>query len=221
MSESRQGRITPWAFAGVAAMMAVLAVVWRYGQAEGPAQALALKASRVDLVGQMQIALTSAAEAEKSAVLAATDEESQAAADRSRAATVAVEQRRLELARLLEAGGTEAERALLVRFAEDFAALRAVDSLLTNEDDAGGGSDGSDAEFCVRLRGGSRCWFSREREIRGHSDMECFGLSRDSIQFGHKQHLCCLQVRTACSGQCQVTDTVSVTLSVPTSEVSI
>jgi hypothetical protein len=108
-------------------MMAVLAVVWRFGQGDGPAQALALKASRVDLVGQMQVALSSAAEAEKSAVLAATDQESQAFADRSRAATAAVEQRRLELARLLEAGGTEGERALLARFADDFTALRAVD----------------------------------------------------------------------------------------------
>jgi hypothetical protein len=124
---SSQIRIAPWAFAGVVAMMALLAVVWRYAGVVSPARALALKANRVDLVGRLQVALASAAEAEKSAVLAATDQESQAYADRSRAASAAVERGRVELARLLETGGTEGERALLARFTADFAALRAVD----------------------------------------------------------------------------------------------
>ena len=123
----KQDRIAPWAFAGVVAMMALLGVVWRFGQASGPAQAVAFKATRVDLVGQMEASLASAAEAEKSAVLAATDQESQAFAERSRAATAAVERDRAELARLLQEGGTEGERALLAQFTEAFAALRGVD----------------------------------------------------------------------------------------------
>jgi hypothetical protein len=127
MSDSRRDRIAPWALAGVVAMMLLLAVVWRFGQASGPAQALAFKATRVDLVAQMEVALSSAAEAEKSAVLAATDQESQAFADRSRAATAEVERGRLALGRLLESGGTAGERAQLEQFSKAFAALRAVD----------------------------------------------------------------------------------------------
>lgn len=127
MTDSRQGRIAPWALAGVVVMMLLLGLVWRFGQASGPAQALARKASRVDLVGRMQVALASAAEAEKSAVMAPTDQESQAFADRSRAATAELERARVELARLLQEGGTEGERALLARFSGDFSALRALD----------------------------------------------------------------------------------------------
>jgi hypothetical protein len=127
MSEAREGRIAPWAFAGVVLMGLLLFVVWRFGQASSPAQALALKASRVDLVGQMQVALASAAEAEKSAVLAVTDQESQAFADRSLAASAELERGRVELGRLLEKAGTERERAMLAQFSKDFLALRAVD----------------------------------------------------------------------------------------------
>jgi hypothetical protein len=127
MSESREGRIAPWAFAGVVVMGLLLFVVWRFGQASSPAQALALKASRVDLVGQMQVALASAAEAEKSAVLAVTDEASTAFADQARAATAELERGRVELGRLLQAGGTPRERELLDQFSAAFTDLRKVD----------------------------------------------------------------------------------------------
>ena len=127
MTDSRQSRIAPWSLVGVLAVMLLLALVWRFGDVSGPAKALAFKAGRVDLVGQMQVALAAAAEAEKSAVLAATDQESQAFAERSRAAIAEVELGRVELGRRLEAGGTEAEQALLAQFSKDFVALRAVD----------------------------------------------------------------------------------------------
>ena len=124
---SREGRIAPWAFAGVAAMSLLLFVVWRFGQASSPAQALALKASRVDLVGQMQLALASAAEAEKSAVLATTDEDSVAFAGQARAASAELERQRLELGRLLEPAGTARERELLAQFSRAFTELRQLD----------------------------------------------------------------------------------------------
>jgi hypothetical protein len=127
MMESREGRIAPWAFAGVMVMGLLLFVVWRFGQASSPAVALALKASRVDLVGQMQVALASAAEAEKSAVLAVTDQESLAFAERSRAASAEVERGRVELGRLSEAAGTAQERAMLAQLSQDLLALRALD----------------------------------------------------------------------------------------------
>ncbi|MBK9517905.1 MAG: hypothetical protein IPO09_11215 [Anaeromyxobacter sp.] len=127
MTDSEQRRIAPWSLAGVLAVMLVLALVWRFGEASSPATALASKAGRVDLVGQMQVGLAAAAEAEKSAVLAATDQESQLFAERSRAALAEVERGRVELGGRLGAGGTEAERALLARFSGNFTALRAVD----------------------------------------------------------------------------------------------
>lgn len=127
MTDQRQSRIAPWSLAGVLAVMLLLALAWRLGAGASPAKALASKAGRVDLVGQMLVALAAAAEAEKSAVLAVSDEESQVFAGRSRAATAEVERGRVELGRRLEDGGTEAERALLAQFAVDFAALRAVD----------------------------------------------------------------------------------------------
>lgn len=127
MTGSGGSRIAPWSLAGVLAVMLLVALAWRFGDGASPAQALASKAGRVDLVGQMQTALAAASEAEKSAVLAVTDQASQAFADRSRAASAEVERARLELERALLKEGTEAERALLARFSGDFAALRAID----------------------------------------------------------------------------------------------
>ena len=62
---------------------------------------LALKTRKVELTGQVRLALASAAEAEKSAVLATTDEESLAFADQSRAATATAEEKRAALGKLL------------------------------------------------------------------------------------------------------------------------
>ncbi|MGZ3447664.1 MAG: hypothetical protein ACXU88_18420, partial [Myxococcaceae bacterium] len=59
-----------WMGAGALILAVFLLVVWHFRQ--NPVQQLAFKASRVDLVGRMQVALTSASEAEKSAVLAVT-----------------------------------------------------------------------------------------------------------------------------------------------------
>jgi len=124
---AREGRIALWVFAGVLAMSLLLFVVWRFGQASSPATALALKASRVDLVGQMQVALASAAEAEKSAVLATTDEASASFADRARAAAAELERQRVELGKLLVAGGTPRERELLEQLSASLGQLRQVD----------------------------------------------------------------------------------------------
>ena len=127
MTTHKEGRIALWAFAGVLVLSLLLFVVWRFGQASSPAAALALKASRVDLVGQLQVALASAAEEEKSAVLATTDEASASFAARARAATAELERQRVELGKLLQAGGTPRERELLDQFSRAFADLRQVD----------------------------------------------------------------------------------------------
>jgi len=116
-----------WMVAGAAILALLLAVAWRFRDEAGPDRQLASKASRVDRVGRMQFALASASEAEKSAVLAVTDQESAAFADQARAAAGEVERHRLELGRLLAADGTGRERELLAQFSEAFARLQTVD----------------------------------------------------------------------------------------------
>ena len=79
----------------------------------------------------MQLDLASASEAEKSAVLAITDQDSQTFADLARAASAKVEQERRELEELLATtGGTQGERELLAQFAGSFAEFQRIDSEL-------------------------------------------------------------------------------------------
>jgi hypothetical protein len=78
----------------------------------------------------MQMNLASASEAEKSAVLAVTDRDSQSFADQARAASANVEQELSELEELLATGGTQDERDLLARFTAAFAEFRRVDNEL-------------------------------------------------------------------------------------------
>ncbi|HEX7487554.1 MAG TPA: hypothetical protein VF341_01510, partial [Anaeromyxobacteraceae bacterium] len=94
---------------------------------ENPAQQLAFKATRVDLVGRMELALARASEAEKSAVLAITDQDSQTFADQARTATAEVDQERQELGKLLGTGGTQRERELLASFSQVLGDLQRID----------------------------------------------------------------------------------------------
>jgi hypothetical protein len=75
----------------------------------------------------MQLDLASASEAEKSAVLAVTDQDSQTFADQARAASGKVEQQRRELGELLSAGGTQGERELFAQVTAGFAEFQRVD----------------------------------------------------------------------------------------------
>jgi hypothetical protein len=117
----------PWLLAGTLFLALLLVVVWHFHQKVSSTWQLAMKASRVDLVGQMQLALASASEAEKSAVLAITDQDSQTFADQARAATAQVERERQGLSTLLATGGTQHERDLLAQFSEAFGHLRRID----------------------------------------------------------------------------------------------
>jgi hypothetical protein len=76
----------------------------------------------------MQVDLASASEAEKSAVLAITDQDSQTFADQARAASGKVEQERREVGELLTAGGTQGERELLAQVTAAFAEFQHVDN---------------------------------------------------------------------------------------------
>jgi len=114
-----------WMAPGAAIMLALILVVAHFQKAENTAQQLAFKARRVDLLSRMQLALSSASEAEKSAVLAITDRDSQIFADQARAATAVVEREREEL---LKADGTKGEKALLAQFSQAFTEFQRVDA---------------------------------------------------------------------------------------------
>jgi len=116
-----------WMAPGAAMLLMVLLVVLHFHKDQNSAKQLALKVRRVALVSRMQLALASAAEAEKSAVLAITDENSQAFADQALTATAEVERERQELDELLTATGTQGEKELLAQFTEAFTEFQRID----------------------------------------------------------------------------------------------
>lgn len=87
-------------------------------------------ANKVELIGGMQRDLLGAMEAEKSAVLAITDEESIAFADESRRADHEVERARLSLRQLVELSARPSELAALERFEAAWRDLVAIDERL-------------------------------------------------------------------------------------------
>lgn len=119
-----------WLVAGTLLLLGLTAAVLLLRNVSGPPGELARKASRLEAVETMRASLAAAAEAEKSAVMALTDEESRTFADQARAHAAAVERTRAWLAASLERGGARDERALLSRFDTAFAELRRVDAEL-------------------------------------------------------------------------------------------
>jgi len=119
-----------WALAGAVVFGALLLVVFHFRTGQTPTEQLALKARKVELAGQIRLELATAVEAEKSAVLAITDEESMAFADRARAAAASAETKRAALGALLETSGTSKERELLAQFSRAFSTYRHVDEEL-------------------------------------------------------------------------------------------
>ena len=113
---------------GGAILVVVTVVAVRFNDERDVGERLAVKASKLDLVGRMRTGLASAAEAEKSAVLAVTDEDSRAFADRARALSADVEHARQDLSPLLQADGTQDERDLLTQFSQAFVELQRIDT---------------------------------------------------------------------------------------------
>lgn len=121
-----------WLILGAAISLAGLLTVMHFYREPNCAEQILFKTKRAELVSQMQQALFSGAEAEKSAVLAITDQESQSFADQARAASGQVEQESKALASLLETGGTQDQKELLAQFSRAFAELGRVDDDLLN-----------------------------------------------------------------------------------------
>src|SRR5271167_2381011 len=109
-----------WMVFGAVILLVVMLVALHFQRGQSPAELVAFKAKRVDLVEQMRLDLASASEAEKSAVMAITDEDSQKYADQARGATADVERGRNELGQLLDSGGTQREKDLLAQFSKVF-----------------------------------------------------------------------------------------------------
>ena len=97
---------------------------------DDPATLLARRSWRLETVQRMRLALATASEAEKSAVMAITDEESRSFADQARAASKAVVELRDELKEHLTALRLQDELVLMDRFSESFGPLQVVDDEL-------------------------------------------------------------------------------------------
>ena len=121
-----------WLIAGALIMILLFLVVFHFYQKQNPAQQLVFKSTRAGLVGRMQLDLASASEAEKSAVLAITDRDSQRFAEQALAATAKIEQARRELGDLLKTSGTQYEKDLFNQFSDLFTELQRIDSELLN-----------------------------------------------------------------------------------------
>ena len=119
-----------WMVTGAVIFLVGTLLVLHFRTVQSPAEQLVFKAKRVDLVARMRLTLTSASEAEKSAVLAVTDQDSQTFADQARVATAEVERERKELEALLATGGTKGEKELLAKFSKAFADLQNIDNEL-------------------------------------------------------------------------------------------
>ena len=117
-----------WMVTGAVIFLVGTLIVLHFQTKQNPAEQLVFKAKRVELVDRMRLTLTSASEAEKSAVLAVTDEDSQTFADQARAATAEVERERKELGALLAKGGTQSEKDLLAKFSKAFTDLQHIDN---------------------------------------------------------------------------------------------
>ena len=109
-------------------VLVVMLVVLHFHTEHRAAEQLAFKAKRADLVARMRLTLASASEAEKSSVLAVTDQDSRAFAEQARAATAEVDRERRDLGELLTAGGTQGEKDLLAQFSKAFTDFQRIDN---------------------------------------------------------------------------------------------
>ncbi len=128
MKPDRSGLVS--GLAGTAVLLALMSLVLFVKPQAGPSEQHVRDARKVELTEQIRLALASAAEAERSAVLATTDVESMTFANQARAATSSVEQARVALDELLRAGGTAKEKSSLAAFSKAFSELQRVDQEL-------------------------------------------------------------------------------------------
>ncbi len=122
---ARTGLLVVVSFAAVALLVAVVLLLGHPDRS-----AFEVRSRERQLVATMRVQLHVAVEAEKSAVMADTDEASLEHAARARAALAAVETARRETAELVARTGGADERQLLTDFARAWEALQRVDDEL-------------------------------------------------------------------------------------------
>jgi hypothetical protein len=115
-----------WIAVGTGLLLAIALLVLLFQDERTPDEQLALQARAI--VDRMSLALVAASEAEKSAVMAIGDEESEIFANQAREATVRVGQGRRELADLFERGGAGHEKKLLEQFSKAFTEFQRIDN---------------------------------------------------------------------------------------------
>ncbi len=115
-----------WGLAGAVVFVAVILVVLHFQPTSVAAQVEA-RARREEVVNQLQFHLASATEAEKSAVLATTDKDSEVFADQARAETATVEGLRADFGTLAQTGR---EKQLLADFSKAFTEYQQIDAQL-------------------------------------------------------------------------------------------
>ena len=112
---------------GAAVMLLLALLALHYQGQRSPDRQIELKARKVHLVERMRYSLAAASEAEKSAILAVTDEDSKAFAGQASAATAEVERLRATLGAILAAGAGQKEKELLASFSERFTEYERID----------------------------------------------------------------------------------------------
>jgi hypothetical protein len=127
MSITTGRRDIVWMAIGAALLVALLLLVIRFNKSQDAAAQAAFRAKRIQAVQEIRAALASASEAEKNAVMAVTDRESQDDADRARAAAALAEAKRRELGQMLDADGSQHEKDLFVQFSQAFANVQRID----------------------------------------------------------------------------------------------
>jgi hypothetical protein len=127
MSVTAGRRDFVWMAIGTALLAALLFVTLRFNGSQDAAAHAVFKAKRIQLVEEIRVALASASEAEKSAVMAVTDKDSRDDADQARAATALAEAKRRELGETLEAGPNQHETDLFAQFSHAFADFQRID----------------------------------------------------------------------------------------------
>lgn len=98
-----------------------------FGPQQRPAHVFGRTVEKAQMLSRMRVQLHAAVEAEKSAVLAETDEDSRLFAEQAANATAALEADRRELVPLVEADGPPNERELLKEFDGAWNAFRKID----------------------------------------------------------------------------------------------
>jgi len=120
-------RTNLWMLIGAALFLVLVLVILRFNQYGQTAAREALQAKRLELVTQTRLALASASEAEKSAVMAVTDEDSVGYAAQARAATTQTESVRRQLQLALSQDGNADEKDLFTQFSQAFAEFQRID----------------------------------------------------------------------------------------------